>query len=242
MKIVEEYVHFIASNAVPKAMCLNDIKQATQNDPTLQELIRSARPTRPDVTGVDNATLALLSRLRSELMITDDNALILGGTCLIIPKSLQLAHEGHQGIVVTKILLRKKVWFPNIDQQAEDLVKGCLSCQATVEANNREPLKISPLSDTHLPKVDVDFCGPFPSDDYLLVVLDEYSRYPEVEIIKSTSANSVIPKLESFLPSVSQTKRTMVPLFKATNLLTSPSTWVSIIERSHHYDREQMEK
>ena len=199
MKIAKEYVHFIASDAVPKAMHLNDIKQATQNDLALQELIqliRSDRPTRPDVTGVDNATLASLSQIRSEVTITDDNALILGGTCLIIPKSLQLAHEGHQGIVVTKILLRKKVWFPNIDQQAEDLVKGCLSCQATVEANNREPLKISPLSDTHLPKVDVDFCGPFPSDDYLLVVLDEYSRYPEVEIIKSTSANSVILKLD----------------------------------------------
>ena len=32
---------------------------------------------------------------------------------------LQLAHEGHQGIVKTKQLLRQKVWFPNIDAQVE---------------------------------------------------------------------------------------------------------------------------
>jgi hypothetical protein len=29
----------------------------------------------------------------------------------------------------------------------------------------------------------VDFCGPLPSGDMLFVVIDEYSRYPEVEII-----------------------------------------------------------
>ena len=43
----------------------------------------------------------------------------------------------------------------------------------------------------------IDFLGPFPSGDYLLVVIDEYSRFPEVEIVKSTSAKSVIPKLDA---------------------------------------------
>ena len=42
----------------------------------------------------------------------------------------------------------------------------------------------------------MDFPVPFPSGDYLLVVIDEYSRFPEVEIVKSTSATSVIPKLD----------------------------------------------
>ena len=43
----------------------------------------------------------------------------------------------------------------------------------------------------------MDFLGPFPSGDYLLVVTDGYSRFPEVEIVKSTSAKSVIPKLDA---------------------------------------------
>ena len=33
----------------------------------------------------------------------------------------------------------------------------------------------------------------------LFVVIDEYSRYPEVEIVRSTSANIVIPKLDRIL-------------------------------------------
>ena len=43
----------------------------------------------------------------------------------------------------------------------------------------------------------MDFLGPFPSGDYLLVVIDEYSRFPEVEIVKSTSAKSVITRLDA---------------------------------------------
>ena len=33
--------------------------------------------------------------------------------------------------------------------------------------------------------------------DYLLVVIDEYSRFPKVEIVKSTTAKSVIPRLDA---------------------------------------------
>ena len=47
--------------------------------------------------------------------------------------------------------------------------------------------------------LSADFCGPLPSGDMLFVVIDEYSRYPEVEIVRSTSANTVIPKLDRIL-------------------------------------------
>ena len=44
--------------------------------------------------------------------------------------------------------------------------------------------------------VHIDFCGPFPTGEYTLVVIDAYSRFPEVDIVTSTSAMSTIPKLE----------------------------------------------
>jgi len=44
--------------------------------------------------------------------------------------------------------------------------------------------------------IHADFFGPLPSNDYLLVVIDRYSRYPEVEVIHSTKASAVIPKLD----------------------------------------------
>ena len=44
--------------------------------------------------------------------------------------------------------------------------------------------------------VRIDFIGPLPSSEYLLVVIDCYSRYPEVETVHSTKASSVIPKVD----------------------------------------------
>ena len=50
-------------------------------------------------------------------------------------------------------------------------------------------------------KLCADFYGPLPSSEYLLVVLDEYSRFPEVEIVKSLSAQTVIPIFDKVFSS-----------------------------------------
>ena len=44
--------------------------------------------------------------------------------------------------------------------------------------------------------VHMDFCGPFPTGEYLFVVIDTYSRFPKVEIVHSTSAATIIPKMD----------------------------------------------
>ena len=44
--------------------------------------------------------------------------------------------------------------------------------------------------------VHTDFYGPLPTGEYLLVVIDRYSRFPEVEIVRSTKASTVIQKLD----------------------------------------------
>ena len=45
-------------------------------------------------------------------------------------------------------------------------------------------------------KLFVDFSGPYPSGEYCLIVVDDYSRYPVVEIASTTSAAAVIPRLD----------------------------------------------
>ena len=42
--------------------------------------------------------------------------------------------------------------------------------------------------------VDIDFCAPFPSKEYALVITDQYSRYPEVEFVHSTAIKPVRKK------------------------------------------------
>lgn len=117
-------------------------------------------------------------------------------------KALALAHEGHQGIVKTKQLLREKFWFPGLDKQAEQLISHCTPCQSSTPKTEHQPQQMSELPQGPWQKVALDFCGPFPSGDYLLVILDEYSRFPFVEIMSSTSANKTVPLIDKVFSTV----------------------------------------
>ena len=92
------------------------------------------------------------------------------------------------------------MWFPGIDKlvekYVEEYVANCIPCQASTPIKMCEPLQMTNLPEGPWQNISVDFCGPFPSGDYLLVPMDDYSRYPEVEILKSTSSKSTIPKLD----------------------------------------------
>ena len=135
----------------------------------------------------------------SELSYT--KGIVTCGSRIVVPKGLrsrviEICHEGHMGIVKTKQLLRSKVWFPGIDRHIENLVADCLPCQACLSRATQDPLKMSPLPKGPWVQVSADMCGPFPTGELVLMVLDAYSWYPEVEIVKSTSAEAVVLALE----------------------------------------------
>ena len=131
-------------------------------------------------------------KVEKELSVTDDG-IVLRGTRIVMPKALrektvEIAHEGHLGIVKTKGLIREKVWFPGIDKLVENKTKSCIACQATIKDNKLEPLKMQNLPDGPWEVVAVDFKGPIGENHkYILVCMDEFSRYPEIEIVPSTS-------------------------------------------------------
>ncbi|KAL8562268.1 hypothetical protein ACOMHN_037224 [Nucella lapillus] len=204
-KIADEYVNLMANHSVPKAMTLDEIANATEYDPTLKAVIKSVQTGfwhTPTDTYIDVSSYQILKTVREELSVQNNGQVLLRGTQLVIPRSLQqrvinIAHEGHQGIVKTKQLLREKVWFPHIDRQVKDAVKSCLACLSTIPDHHSEPQRMTPLPMNPWSEVSIDFCGPFPSGDFLLVVVDAYSRFPEIEILSSTSARATIPKLDS---------------------------------------------
>ena len=56
-------------------------------------------------------------------------------------KTINMAHEGHQGIVKSKQLIRSTMWFPGIDPAVEDAVQRCNPCQAATDTKQQEPMK-----------------------------------------------------------------------------------------------------
>jgi len=112
---------------------------------------------------------------------------------IIIPESLQetatrLAHISHQGIEKTKSLLREKAWYPNMNQKVREMIEGCSSCQSVSISSIVESMKITPTEGIPWYHLGIDFIGSVPnSHQYLLVVIDTYIKFPEVEIVHSTS-------------------------------------------------------
>ena len=194
---LEAYVHWVMCNGLPKAVKIADIREAIRKDSVLQKLLKAVED--DTLKNTSDETLLPYKKVGEELSIVND--LVLRGTRIIVPLELQkkmvkLAHEGHQGLVKSKKLLRAKVWFPGMDKLVERDVKLCRPCQAAVLTPSQEPLQSSELPKGPWEHVAVDFKGPLKTGEYALVVIDEYSRYPEVEFTTSTEAKAAIPKLD----------------------------------------------
>jgi transposase InsO family protein len=201
-QISEEYVSFVTRESMPKAMTLEQVQNETLKDSTLQtvmDLVYNGQWHRLSKVQTNYKTLLLFRNVRNQLTVNLEDGILLKGGRIVLPFSLQelavdLAHEGHQGINKTKALLREKVWFPGIDGLVLRKVEHCGACKANEKKPKREPLCMTRLPKGPWQEVSADFCGPFPQGDYILVVQDDYSRYPEVDTLTSTSAAATIPK------------------------------------------------
>jgi transposase InsO family protein len=195
---IEDYISAIIASDIPRTVTKEDILKATNEDLLMQKLIECIRRGKIH----KNEGLEKYRKMFSELSVSAEG-LILNGLRLVIPTTLQnqiinIAHEGHLGIVKTKRLLRSKVWFPNIDVCVEAKIQNCMACQASDKTGTPStPVEMSKMPTQPWDKISVDFYGPIhPTKEYLLVVLDDYSRFPLVELITATSILVVRKKME----------------------------------------------
>ena len=187
-----EYVRFVASKATPRALTTREIEEASAEDEELRK-VRAAIETREFQNCRDYLLVA------SELCVI--GYLVLRGLRIVIPQKLRqrvldLAHEGHLGVVATKANLRTKVWWPGMDKAAEKHCRLCHGCQLVARPDQPEPITSSTLPDGPWRDIAVDLMGPLPSGQSLVIVADYYSRYYEVAVMRSTTAEKVIECLE----------------------------------------------
>ena len=189
--IAEEHISEILTSAIPRAMSKQDIALATKDDGELQKVIKNVQTNKWEKSDA-------FYKIRLELAVKDN--VLLRGNRIVIPKTLRkrtldIAHEAHQGIVRLKQALRTKVWWPNIDHEAEVLVRSCRPCQSEAPPPPSEPLHPSPMPPSPWHTVHMDLCGPLPTGETLLVVIDSATRWPEVEIIRSTTTRTIVSRL-----------------------------------------------
>lgn len=184
---------FIRTIQEAAAVDIEEVIQATASDQEMQKL-------RACIVNDswNNEDLKQYNPFRNEF--TYVNSLILRGSKLVIPKSLrsrmlQLAHEGHPGQSLMKRRLRERCWWPGIDQSAVDTCESCEGCRLVQLPDPPEPMMRRQLPDRPWVDIAIDFLGPMPSAEYILVVIDYYSRYMELEVMSKITAQETIRRL-----------------------------------------------
>ena len=189
------YVHFIKRNGIPNTMSLELVHNESKIDTELQAVKHALLN-----NDWSSPEIKPYKEFRHEL--THDQEIILKGTQVVLPKSLRkcainIAHQGHLGTNKTVGLLRTKVFWPNLQKDVVDHLRLCLPCQAVIPSCKPEPLKTSTLPTAPWCEISIDFHGPLPSGEKLLVILDEYSRFPIIHVMRNTNADAVINKLDA---------------------------------------------
>ncbi|CAF1043728.1 unnamed protein product [Brachionus calyciflorus] len=188
----EDFLNMVIAESLPEAMTKELIAEETIKDKNLVKLSKMISASH----FVECDDLKDYKKIFDELTLSKEK-LILRGSRIVIPESLydqaiKLAHEGHQGLVKTKQLLRSRVWFPKMNKLLEDYYKRC-TCQAVINTYSKMPNEMSPLPEEPWTVVSIDFYGPiYPTMENLLVHHCDHSRMAFIDIITSKTHKVVI--------------------------------------------------
>ena len=173
-----------------------EVQKATLSDNTLSKVRRYRQEGWPDTVA---AELKPYASKKGELSI--DRGCVFCGARVVIPAKCQARvlkelHIGHQGIVKMKGLARSHAWWPGIDRQIEELVRGCDACQENRNLPPVMPLHPWPWTETPWERIHIDFAGPFMGSMFLVLV-DSHSKWLEVDIMASTTTEKTIEALRA---------------------------------------------
>lgn len=207
---IEQYVNFVTKYACPNALSIEDIREETKKNPVLQivaDLVRHNSWYKLEQLHRHPHIKEYLQKItpyrniKDQLTVNKESDLLLKLNRIVIPETLentilQLAHVGHLGITKTKTLLRSKVYFPNIDEKTERLIKYCAACQIQTKPVQPAKLSITKTPTAVWETANIDYLGPLPNGYYLIVLIDQLSKFPIVEAIRNTSADLLIDFLQ----------------------------------------------
>ncbi|XP_041473721.1 uncharacterized protein K02A2.6-like [Lytechinus variegatus] len=132
---------------------------------------------------------------KDELSIEDD--VILWGSRVIIPVNLEMKerilnelHSTHPGIVKMKSLARSYVWWPKIDNQLEQHVRCCGSCQQNQHSPAAVPIHPWEFPEKQWSRIHCDYASI--GDENILIVVDAHSKWLEAIRVKRATANATV--------------------------------------------------
>ena len=182
-------------NSTP--ISVNNIRSWTRCDPILSKVISFVMSGNWPVSPVEDMKPYI--RRKSELSV-EENCLLWGCRVVIPPQGremvLQELHVGHPGMSKMKSLARSYLWWPKLDEAIETVARNCVGCQQIQKNPGLAPLHPWEYPKSPWARIHIDYAGPF-MDKMFFVVVDATTKWPEVLITKSTSAEKTVSMLRS---------------------------------------------
>lgn len=169
---------------------------ATKQDKTLCQVVHYIKHGWP--TKMNDKCLRPFWLHKLELSLQDDCILL--GCRVFIPSELrphvlQVLHKAHSGIVQTKSVARSYVWWPGLNEDIELMIGSCPKC---LENRHMPPKVVHEWITPTRPwsRIHIDWAGPY-KNKYFLIMVDAYSRWPEVFVVNNTTSATAIGLLRS---------------------------------------------
>ena len=83
-----------------------------------------------------------------------------------------------------------------MDNDVKNFTSSCEGCAAAIPRNIIPPMTVRETPERVWSEVQADFKGPIAGRYYFHVLIDQFTRWPEVEVVSSTSFEKLKPALE----------------------------------------------
>ena len=179
---------------------LEELREATTADDTMQELISVIRDGWPDRKDDLPELVKPFFDVRDTL--TEQDGIILKGERLVIPPSmradvkqrLHAAHLGHESMLRRA---HELIYWPKMNHEIKQLADSCDICQAHSPRQSKEPLIPHQRGDTPWQKIGIDLFS-IDQRDYMVTV-DYLSNFWEVDYLSLTTTSAILTKLKAHL-------------------------------------------
>ena len=157
------------------------LRTKTNNDPILCYVKQYVETGWPDKSRECVDPARAYYSLRDNLFVAND--ILLFGNRIVIPRVLrpellERIHVGHQGQTRCKRLARKSVFWPNMNQDIDELVRKCEPCLLRRSFPKKEPLIPDSVPDRPWQRISVDKLS-VKGREYQLIT-DYFSKFVEL--------------------------------------------------------------
>ena len=189
-------VHHIMQSAPVSQARLQELRLATQSDPTLCSLSKTVYEGWPQSRKDCPEQLLEFWNFRQE--ISEENGILYKSHRLIVPHSERLEtlivlHMGYYALDKMQLRALETVYWPGINKDILKQYQSCKTCIRHSRSQTHEPLQFHPTPEIPWHTVATDLFE-IKNSKYLLIV-DYYSRFPVLHKLVNTTSRVLIQEM-----------------------------------------------